>query len=115
MQNKAIETFCPSSRQDWRQWLKENHDLKQSVWLVYYKKKSNISTVSYSDAVDEALCFGWIDSTLKSLDNERFMQFFCRRKPTSVWRASQECFRGLKPKLCVFRGRLKFCPIPDNS
>ncbi len=85
MQNKAIETFCPTSRQDWRQWLKENHDLKQSVWLVYYKKKSNISTVSYSDAVDEALCFGWIDSTLKSLDSERFMQFFCKRKPTSVW------------------------------
>jgi len=62
-----------------------NHNSKQAVWLVYYKKKTNISSVSYNDAVDEALCFGWIDSTRKSLDHETFMQFFCRRKPNSVW------------------------------
>lgn len=85
MQKKEIETFCPASQQDWRQWLKENHDSKQSVWLIYYKQKANIPTISYSDAVDEALCFGWIDSTKKSLDNETFMQFFCKRKPNSVW------------------------------
>jgi len=85
MQKKQIETFCPTSRQEWRRWLKENHSLKQSVWLVCYKKKSNVPTITYSDAVDEALCFGWIDSTRKSLDNETFMQFFCKRKPTSVW------------------------------
>ena len=85
MQKKEIETFCPASQQDWRQWLKENHDSKQSVWLIYYKQKANIPTITYSDAVDEALCFGWIDSTKKSLDNETFMQFFCKRKPNSVW------------------------------
>jgi uncharacterized protein YdeI (YjbR/CyaY-like superfamily) len=85
IQKKNIETFCPTSRKDWRQWLKENHNSKQSIWLVYYKKKSDIPTVSYSDAVDEALCFGWIDSTKKSLDHETFMQFFCKRKPKSVW------------------------------
>jgi uncharacterized protein YdeI (YjbR/CyaY-like superfamily) len=85
MQKKEIETFCPTSPQDWRQWLKENHNSKQSVWLVYYKKKSNIPTVTYSEAVDEALCFGWIDSTKKPLDHEMFMQFFCKRKPNSVW------------------------------
>ncbi|MDB5112426.1 MAG: hypothetical protein JWR67_3540 [Mucilaginibacter sp.] len=67
MQKKEIETFCPTSRQDWRLWLKENHGSKQSVWLVYYKKKSNVPTVTYSEAVDEALCFGWIDSTKKLL------------------------------------------------
>ena len=85
IKKKEIETFCPTSRHDWREWLKENHSSKQSVWLVYYKKKSNIPSVTYTDAVDEALCFGWIDSTRKSLDSETFMQFFCKRKPNSVW------------------------------
>lgn len=85
MEKRDIETFCPASQQDWREWLKENHHSKQSVWLVYYKKKSNVSSITYSDAVDEALCFGWIDSTRKSLGNEMFMQFFCKRKPGSVW------------------------------
>jgi len=85
MQEKKIETFCPASRTEWRQWLKKNHQSKQSIWLVYYKKKSDQPTLTYNEAVDEALCFGWIDSTRKSLDEETFMQFFCKRKPTSVW------------------------------
>ncbi len=80
-----MELFCPASQQDWRRWLKKNHKSKQSVWLVYYKKKSSVPTITWSDAVDEALCFGWIDSKAKPLDDERFMQFFCKRKPNSVW------------------------------
>ena len=84
MENK-LETFYPGSRQEWRQWLQDNHDKKESVWLIYYKKKSNIPTVIYSEAVDEALCFGWIDSKAKPLDEEKFMQFLCRRKDNSVW------------------------------
>jgi uncharacterized protein YdeI (YjbR/CyaY-like superfamily) len=85
MQKKETATFCPASRQEWRQWLTENHYSKQSVWLIYYKKKSGIASMPYSDAVDEALCFGWIDSTRKSMDSESFMQFFCKRKINSVW------------------------------
>jgi uncharacterized protein YdeI (YjbR/CyaY-like superfamily) len=80
-----IEIFYPTSRQEWREWLKKNNDKKQSVWLVYYKKKSEIPTIIYSDAVDEALCFGWIDSKVKPIDNEKYMQFFSKRKPNSVW------------------------------
>ena len=56
-QNDVI-TFYPRTRQEWRSWLQENHDIENSVWLIYYKKKSNIPTVIYSEAVDEALCFG---------------------------------------------------------
>ncbi len=82
---KEIETFYPKSRQEWRDWLQDNHDKKKSVWLIYYKKKSNIPTVIYSEAVDEALCFGWIDSKSKPLDEHKFMQFFSRRKEKSVW------------------------------
>jgi uncharacterized protein YdeI (YjbR/CyaY-like superfamily) len=82
---KGIETFYPKSRTAWREWLQENHDKKQSVWLIYYKKKSNIPTVMYSEAVEEALCFGWIDSKSKPIDDEKFMQFFSKRKIKSVW------------------------------
>lgn len=85
MPEKEIETFCPSNRQEWRQWLQENHQSKQFVWLVYYKKKTNIPSITWSEAVDEALCFGWIDSTAKPLDEEKYMQFITRRKPKSVW------------------------------
>ena len=82
---KEIETFCPKSRQEWREWLQKNHTQKQSVWLIYYKKKSGVPTVMYSEAVDEALCVGWIDSKAKPLDEEKFMQFFSKRKAKSVW------------------------------
>ena len=82
---KELKTFYPKHRQEWREWLKDNHEKEQSVWLIYYKKKSNIPTIIYSEAVDEALCFGWIDSKSKPLDEEKFMQFFSRRKEKSVW------------------------------
>jgi len=82
---EIIETFYPKSRQEWREWLQENHDKKQSIWLIIYKKKSNIPTIIYSEAVDDALCFGWIDSKAKPLNNEKYMQFFSRRKSNSVW------------------------------
>jgi uncharacterized protein YdeI (YjbR/CyaY-like superfamily) len=84
MENE-IESICPNSRQAWREWLEANHESKQAVWLIYYKKKSNLPTVLYSDAVDEALRFGWIDSKAKPIDEEKYMQFFTKRKPKSIW------------------------------
>ena len=80
-----IETFYPTSQQEWRTWLQENHRSKQSVWLVCYKKKANIPTIMWSDAVDEAICFGWIDSKRVTIDDDRFMQFFTKRKPKGTW------------------------------
>ena len=85
MSNKANETYCPSSQTDWRNWLAKNHQSKQSVWLVYHKASTKIPSLSWSEAVDEALCFGWIDSTKKTMDADRYMQYFTRRKPTSNW------------------------------
>jgi uncharacterized protein YdeI (YjbR/CyaY-like superfamily) len=85
MPKEEIETFCPASRNDWRKWLKKNHQSKQSVWLMCYKKKSNVPSISWSDAVDEALCFGWIDSVRKTIDDERFIQFYGKRKPRGTW------------------------------
>lgn len=83
--DKELETYCPESRADWRQWLEANHRTKKSVWLVYYKTSANVDSVSWSEAVEEALCFGWIDSTKKTIDHERYMQYFSRRKPSSTW------------------------------
>jgi uncharacterized protein YdeI (YjbR/CyaY-like superfamily) len=85
MADKEISTFSPSNRQQWREWLEQNHDHKQSVWLIYHKKSAEIPTITWSEAVTEALCFGWIDSTSKPLDGQRFMQFFSKRKPDSGW------------------------------
>lgn len=85
MIKKEIETYCPKSQTEWRQWLEKNHQSKLSVWLIYYTKKSTIPSLSWSEAVDEALCFGWIDSTRKTIDEFSFMQFFSKRKPKSNW------------------------------
>jgi uncharacterized protein YdeI (YjbR/CyaY-like superfamily) len=82
---QVVETLIARNRKEWREWLEANHEIKQSVWLIYHKKKSNIETVKYSEAVDEALCFGWIDSKSKSIDEDQYMQFFCKRKKNSTW------------------------------
>jgi uncharacterized protein YdeI (YjbR/CyaY-like superfamily) len=85
MSKSDLETFCPANRAEWRRWLQENHLSKQSIWMIYYKKNSANSSLTWSEAVDEALCFGWIDSTRRGLDEESFMQYFCKRKPKSNW------------------------------
>jgi len=85
MAEKELETVCPISRQHWREWLQAHHDQQQSVWLVYYKKKADKPTLTWSEAVDEALCFGWIDSQAKPVDAETYRQLFTRRKPKSGW------------------------------
>lgn len=77
--------FYPTSQADWRQWLEENHLSKQSVWLVFYAKSSEKPSISWSEAVDEALCFGWIDSKKIKIDEEKSHQFFSKRKPQSTW------------------------------
>ncbi|MBW4604156.1 MAG: YdeI/OmpD-associated family protein [Calothrix sp. FI2-JRJ7] len=81
----TLKSVYASSRQEWRQWLRENHSTCIRIWLIYYKVKSGKPSVKYSEAVKEALCFGWIDSKVKSLDAERYMQIFTPRKPKSVW------------------------------
>ncbi|RUT03593.1 hypothetical protein DSM106972_052320 [Dulcicalothrix desertica PCC 7102] len=81
----TLKSIYAPSRQEWRQWLRENHSTEEGIWLIYYKVKSGKASVKYSEAVKEALCFGWIDSKVKSLDAERYMQIFTPRKPKSVW------------------------------
>lgn len=85
MSKEEIEIFYARSKKHWRAWLEKNHNKKKSVWLLCYKKSAETPTISWSDSVDEALCFGWIDSIRKSVDHEKFIQFYSRRKPNSAW------------------------------
>ena len=80
-----LDTFQAKNRQAWREWLEQNYTTSVGVWLIYYKVKSGQPSVRYSEAVKEALCFGWIDSKAKSIDEERYQQIFTPRKPKSVW------------------------------
>lgn len=84
MQEKEIEIFYPTSPADWRKWLAKNLS-KQSVWLVCYNKASGKKSITWSESVDVALCFGWIDSKKIRVDNERSHQFFSKRKSNSTW------------------------------
>jgi uncharacterized protein YdeI (YjbR/CyaY-like superfamily) len=73
------------NRREWRKWLEQNHESCTAVWLVFYKGGSIRKGVPYEDSVREALCFGWIDSLIKRLDDERYARKFTPRKPTSKW------------------------------
>ncbi len=74
--------FYAPDRKAWRAWLAKNH-VKKEIWLVYYKKASGRQRIPYNDAVDEALCFGWIDSIVKKVDDEKYAQRFSPRRRTS--------------------------------
>jgi uncharacterized protein YdeI (YjbR/CyaY-like superfamily) len=80
---EITQTLYVYKPKDWRAWLKKNHKTTKEIWLVYFKKDSGKPRIAYNDAVDEALCFGWIDSTVKKLDKNRFCQRFTPRKPGS--------------------------------
>lgn len=85
MQQNEIEIFYPTSQMVWRKWLQENHHSKQAVWLVFHSKKSGLETLTWSDSVDVALCFGWIDSKKIKIDEKTAHQFFSKRKPKGTW------------------------------
>lgn len=80
-----IQTFYAKDAKTWRNWLQKNHAKEKSVWLIIYKKESSKPSVYYTEAVDEALCFGWIDSKPNKRDDESYYQFFAKRNPKSNW------------------------------
>jgi uncharacterized protein YdeI (YjbR/CyaY-like superfamily) len=78
------KTLYAKNRKQWRSWLAKHHRTSSEIWLVYYKKESGKQRIPYNDAVEEALCYGWIDSTLKPIDRERYAQRFSPRRKNSV-------------------------------
>jgi len=101
--------FHPKTRHAWRKWLEKNHAVAPGIWLIYYKKDTGKRRLSYAEAVEEALCFGWIDSLPRKLDEERTMLKFTPRKPKSVWselnkkRIEQLIYAGLMTKAGLLR------------
>ncbi len=78
-------TLYVSDRNEWRRWLEKNGDKETVTWLIFYKKSSGKRSLPYPDAVEEALCFGWIDSIIKRLDDEKYIRKFTPRKERSRW------------------------------
>ena len=81
----GIARIYAADRAAWRAWLETNAETTAAVWLVVYKKGSGQPSITWDEAVEEALCFGWIDSKAKPIDDLRYRQYFSPRKPTSVW------------------------------
>src|SRR5678816_4889869 len=79
------KTLYVTNRDEWRDWLAKHGQSETEVWLIYYKQQSDRPRIPYDDAVEEALCFGWIDSIVKRIDDEKFAQKFTPRRNTSKW------------------------------
>jgi uncharacterized protein YdeI (YjbR/CyaY-like superfamily) len=80
-----MKTIELKNRVEWRDWLAANHDRETEIWLVYYKKATGIPSIQYAESLDEALCYGWIDSLIKKIDEQRYARKFTPRKDESKW------------------------------
>jgi len=88
--------------QEWYRWLKENHDTTNEAWLLIYKKGSSRAGIRYDEALEEALCFGWIDGKMQSIDEDKFILRFSPRKARSIWsKLNKE-----KAELLIEQGRM---------
>ena len=85
MPPKTLKILDVQTGEDWRKWLAKHHDSESEVWLVFRKRQTGQESIAYNDAVDAALCYGWIDSLVKRLDDERYARKFTPRKPESKW------------------------------
>jgi uncharacterized protein YdeI (YjbR/CyaY-like superfamily) len=99
MNRNALKTFDARTPAEWRKWLEDHHESESEVWVIFHKRHSGRASIAYEDAVDEALCFGWIDSLIKRLDDERYARKFTPRKAGSRWSAiNRERYKRLKTK-----------------
>jgi uncharacterized protein YdeI (YjbR/CyaY-like superfamily) len=80
-----MKTVHVETLEQWSDWLREHHASESEVWLVFYKQQTGVASINYADALDEALCFGWVDSLIKRLDDRRYAMKFTPRRPDSRW------------------------------
>src|SRR5690242_4585182 len=103
------------SRRQWRSWLNKNHAQSAGVWLVYFKDHTGKKSIEYDDSVREALCFGWVDSLIKRLDDERYARKFTPRKATSKWSESNRIrWRELQAAGLLAEAGLAAAPTDHN-
>ncbi len=106
-----------TNRKDWREWLKINHDSQKEIWLVFYKKHTGKKRIPYEDAVEEALCFGWIDSIVKRIDEEKYAQKFTPRRSNSQWSEvnKKRVMKMIKVKKMTKAGLIKIKQAKKNG
>src|SRR5437667_6902466 len=80
-----VKTFEAETPEQWQKWLADHHDSVSEIWLVFHKRHTGRTSIAYDDAVDEALCFGWVDSLVKRLDDARYARKFTPRRVDSIW------------------------------
>jgi uncharacterized protein YdeI (YjbR/CyaY-like superfamily) len=98
-----MKTLLVRTLDQWRDWLAEHHASESEVWLIFHKRHTGVASIDYQDALDEALCFGWVDSLVKRLDDRRYARKFTPRRPDSRWSAvNRKRYAELKAE-----GRLK--------
>ena len=85
MAERDMKTLSLKTAAQWRQWLARHHDSETEVWLVFHKQHTGVTSIDYTDALDEALCFGWVDSLVRRLDDRRFARKFTPRRAGSRW------------------------------
>jgi len=115
MPPKTLKTLDVRDCEQWRDWLAKHHDSESEVWLVFYKRQTGRPSIAYGDAVNEALCFGWIDSLVKRLDDDRYARKFTPRKPDSRWStANRKRFAQLKVGGLLAPAGLKRAPTGQS-
>jgi uncharacterized protein YdeI (YjbR/CyaY-like superfamily) len=99
IRRNSIPTLEVLTRREWRRWLAAHHASDSEIWLVLYKRHTGVKSLTYNDAVEEALCYGWIDSILRRLDDARYVQKFTPRKVDSSWStANRRRYADLKSR-----------------
>src|SRR5262245_64837350 len=82
-----MKTFFAQTVEQWHAWLAKHHDSESEIWLIFHKRHTGVASIAYKDALDEALCFGWVDSLIKRLDDQRYARKFTQRRADSRWSA----------------------------
>jgi uncharacterized protein YdeI (YjbR/CyaY-like superfamily) len=111
-----VKTFVAQTPSQWRKWLEQHHDSASEVWLVFYKQHTGVQSIAYLDALDEALCFGWVDSLIKRLDESRYARKFTPRKADSSWSTiNRKRYAALKAAGRLKPGGINRAPCGDSQ
>jgi uncharacterized protein YdeI (YjbR/CyaY-like superfamily) len=114
--SRAVDTLEVESRQAWRRWLREHHDSVSEVWLVFSKRHTGRKSLSYDDAVEEAICYGWIDSLVRRLDEDQYARKFTPRNADSRWStANRRRYADLKSRGLLAAPGLKRPPTSRSG
>jgi len=113
---EITESLYVKTRTEWRKWLRKNYKTSKEIWLIYFNKDSGKERIPYDEAVEEALCFGWIDSTAKKVDHESFAQRFTPRNPKSSYsQLNKERLKLLLKQKKVVASTRKILPDIKNE